>query len=340
MALLMGGPSREHNVSLLSGKTVAEHIDKERYCVIPVIISEDFFCSVFDYDKFPASKISDFEYWIGLVPKLPICETFDKLKKQKIDIVFVCMHGEYGEDGTVQALLETYKIPYTGSKMLPSGIAMDKIVYKQVLNASGVVTPESIFFFTDPLIDKNKLIREVESELGFPCVLKTPSSGSSIGVELCENFDRLVENVEKLFGYQHKLFAEKYISGREFTCAVLGNSHSDEIIPLPPTEIICNNRFFDFEAKYTPGMAEEVTPAKIDDSLTEAIQNLAVKVHNLLGCRGLSRTDMIVENDRVFVLETNTIPGMTDQSLLPKAAVAAGMIIGELIDKIVRFGLL
>lgn len=339
VALLMGGPSREHNVSLLSGETVAEHIDKDKYCVTPVIVSEDLQCSVFDADKFPDSKMADFKYWLGTTPRLSISETLAQLKKQNIDIVFMCMHGEYGEDGTVQALLETYKIPYTGSKMLASGIAMDKIAYKRILTSSGVATPEAIYYFTNPLSNKSKMISDVESKLGFPCVLKTPSSGSSIGVELCEDPKQLFENVEKLFSYEQKLFVEKYISGREFTCAVLGNSYSDEIIPLPLTEIICNNKFFDFEAKYTPGITKEITPAKIDKDLTAEIQKIAVNVHNLLDCRGLSRTDMIVEDDRIFVLETNTIPGMTDQSLLPQAAVAAGMTISELIDKIVQFGL-
>jgi len=339
VALLMGGPSREHDVSLLSGKTVAEHIDRDKYCVTPVIMLEDLQCSVFDADKFPDSKMSDFKYWLESSPQLSISETLAQLKEQKIDIVFICMHGEYGEDGTVQALLETYKIPYTGSKMLASGLAMDKIAYKRILVSSGVVSPEAIYYFTNPLSDKSKMISDVESRLGFPCVLKTPSSGSSIGVELCEDPKHLLTNVEKLFSYEKKLFIEKYILGREFTCAVLGNSYSDEIIPLPPTEIICNNRFFDFEAKYTPGITKEITPAKIDKDLTAAIQEMAVKVHNLLDCRGLSRTDMIVNEDQIFVLETNTIPGMTGQSLLPQAAVAAGMTISELIDKIVQFGL-
>ena len=341
VALLMGGPSREHNVSLESGKMVINHIDYEKYNLFPIIINRDGTWSVYDSSAVAHTPIfeSDPSQWQAYPQTLSLPNALSHIKQMDVDIFFNVMHGAYGEDGTIQGVLEAYNMPYTGSNVLASSLAMDKILYKQFLTGAGVCVPDSIFITPTDMRDISSFVDEITGRLGFPCVIKTPSSGSSIGVELCRNSKELMDTAKKLLPIDNRLVIERFIEGREFTCAVLGNANTRDILALPPTEIISKNPFFDFEAKYTPDKAEEITPAQINQSLTQALRKIAITVHNLLGCNGLSRTDMLWDNENIFVLETNTIPGMTANSLLPKAALAYGMTLTQLIDNIIQYGL-
>jgi len=340
VAVLMGGPSLEYEVSLASGKTVIQNIDKDKYNVIPVIVAKNALWSIYDAQRYPEISPIDFKVWLSCTDELSLSQALNLLIEKRVDLCFIAMHGSYGEDGTLQAVLEAHKIPYTGSRMIPSGIAMDKIVYKRILLAAGINVANSIFMFPDSIESEINVLENVSLQIGFPCVVKTPSSGSSIGVEICLAREDFFPIINKLFPIDNRLLIEKYISGREFTCSVIGNAYSKDINALPPTEIITKNAFFDFEAKYTPGAAKEITPAPISCELTRQIQQTAVWVHNIIGCSGMSRTDMIVqEDDQIFVLETNTIPGMTAQSLLPQAASASGMNMTQLIDKIIKFAI-
>lgn len=340
VGILMGGPSREYEVSLESGKMIIRYIDSHKYLFTPVVIKKNASWALFDPDKCRGFDKADLEKWLPISEELSMSSALERLKKMGVDIFFNVMHGAYGEDGTIQGVLEAYGFPYTGSSVLASSLAMDKIVYKQVLKGAGISVPHAVFIFKDPFIDgTDAFLAMIQSQIGFPCVAKTPSSGSSIGVELCAGPEQIINSVKTMFPLENRVLIEQYISGREFTCGVLGNAYTDDLFALPPTEIISKNSFFDFDAKYTPGKADEITPAQIDKSLTARIQEMAVNVHNLLGSKGVTRTDMIVNDGRIFVLETNTIPGMTANSLVPKAAGAAGISLSELIDKLISYGL-
>ena len=338
IAVLMGGPSWEHDISLKSGKMVIEYSKKHK--VTPVIIQRDSKWAIFDHDKFNDEDMVDFDKWVPATKKLSLYEAIEKCMANKIDIYFNAMHGAFGEDGIVQGVLEAFSLPFTGSPLLASSISMNKIVFKQLLCGAGIQVPRSVFVFTkDQFSDKDSFTAEIEKEIGFPCFIKTPSSGSSLGVNLCGSADELGVLLDDMFKLENRLLIEQYITGREFTCAVIGNSHTEDMTALPVTEIISSKTFFDFEAKYTPGVTQEITPAEIDENLKKAIQDTAVAVHNLLECKGFSRTDMIVCDGEIYVLELNAIPGMTAESLLPKAAVAEGLTLEELIDKIILLGL-
>ncbi|MCD6460841.1 D-alanine--D-alanine ligase [bacterium] len=338
IAVLMGGPSWEHDISLKSGKMIIENAKKHK--ITPIIIQRDSKWAVFDCNKFKADDMADFDKWVPETQKLPLYEAIEKCISAKVDIFFNAMHGAFGEDGIVQGVLEAFSMPFTGSSLLASSISMNKIVFKQFLCGAGIKVPRSVFVFNKKQFNnKDSFKRQIEREIGYPCFVKTPSSGSSIGVSLCGNSDELVILLGEMFELENRILIEEYISGREFTCAVIGNAHEDAVTALPVTEIISSKTFFDFEAKYTPGMTEEITPAKIDEPLKQSIQDTAVLVHNILECKGFSRTDMIVSDGNIYVLELNAIPGMTQESLLPKAAIAQGMTLEQLIDKIILLGL-
>ena len=339
IAVLMGGPSHEHEISLLSGKAVVENLDRDRYKVTPVIITHANKW-IFYTDKITDGSIQFDRSTCPIYGEFSLVGALQQFASLNVECIFNAMHGPYGEDGIVQGMFEAVGISYTGSPVLASSVAMDKIAYKHLITGAGIPTAQwsTIQIRSEAEIDTG--IETILNTTGLPCVLKTPSSGSSIGVELCETRESLSRSLRALRKLDTRFLVEKFLEGREFTCAILGNAYEPRQIALPPTEIISKNTFFDYEAKYSPEKAEELTPAPIDESLTAYIQQTALAVHNILGCKGVSRTDFIWHNEELYVLETNTLPGLTVHSLLPKAACAAGITMPELLDKIIRFALL
>ncbi len=302
VALLAGGMSSEREVSLKSGDQVYEALDKEKYTVLR-------------YD--PKSDL------LKLVTDAP-----------KIDFALIILHGPYGEDGTVQGLLDCLGIPYQGSGVLGSAIAMDKAASKILYERAGIPTPPYVVLDgrTDPSFET------IVSRIGIPLVVKPAKGGSSIGMSIVRERDLLPEAIEKAREFGKKVLVESYIEGTELTVAVLGNQ---ELEALPVIEIIPDKRFtfFDYEAKYTPGASNEICPARIDETIREKAQHLAMAAHRALFCEGCSRTDMILCNGTIHVLETNTIPGMTRTSLLPLAARTAGISFSALMDRLIELGL-
>ncbi|MDX9702066.1 MAG: D-alanine--D-alanine ligase [Candidatus Auribacterota bacterium] len=338
VAVLMGGPSWEHDISLKSATTVINHCDPKHYKVTPVVVGRDGLWFIYPDDSGFQVPMTDFCSWMPLVPSLHLTSALSELRNRGVDICFIAMHGAFGEDGTLQGALEAAGFAYTGSSVIASSVAMDKIIYKQVLMGAKITVPKAVFMHRPILPDDiDSYCEYLIATLGMPCVVKAPSSGSSIGVSVCRTKEELALSIGQMYEMEGRLLFEEYIQGREFTCAVLGNAHSS-LLPLPVTEIISSNSFFDFDAKYRPGGAREITPADIHDDLRESIQQVALAVHTAINCQGMSRTDVLVRDDTVYVLETNTIPGMTDQSLLPKAAQAAGYSLYELISLIISYG--
>ena len=302
IALLSGGISSEREVSLNSGNQVFEALDKEKY-------------HIRRYDPKTDLKM--------LVADAP-----------EIDAALIILHGPYGEDGTVQGLLELLGIPYQGAGVLGSALAMNKLAAKQMYEKAGLPVPPYTVIRKGQTTDLQKL----QEHPGFPLVIKPVSGGSSIGMSIVRSPDALGEALEKAFRYDHCLLAETYIKGVEVTGGVIGND-TPEALPL--IEIIPGTgyEFFDYEAKYQPGATKEICPARIDDALTRKVQECAVAAHNALFCKGYSRTDFILRNQEVYILETNTIPGMTKTSLLPQAAKVAGIGFSQLLDRLIHLSL-
>lgn len=302
LALLSGGISPEREVSVKSGDQVYESLDKTRY-------------DVERYD--PATDLA------RLVDDAP-----------NIDVALIVLHGPYGEDGTVQGLLDLLHIPYQGSGVLGSALAMDKAVSKRLYKEAGLLVPDYEVIARGRPYDKNTVSRAP----GFPLVVKPRRGGSSIGTSIVRSADELPKAVEAAFAHDSHVILEAYVQGMEITGGVLGN---DQLQPLPIVEILPEPEyaFFDYEAKYKQGATREICPARISEGLSARAQACAETAHRALCCRGYSRTDMIVQEDKIYVLETNTIPGMTPVSLFPLAAKTAGISFGELMDRLIELAL-
>ncbi len=302
LALISGGISSEREVSLSSGDQVFEALDKARY-------------DIRRYD--PKSDLA------RLVQDAP-----------GIDAALIILHGPYGEDGTIQGMLDLLGIPYQGSGVLGSAVAMNKLVSKQLYEKAGIPVPAYIVLQRH---DTDVAGTTVE-RLGLPLVVKPASGGSSIGMSIVREVDHLTGALEKGFEYDDTLILEEFIEGTELTVGVIGNR---ELEALPVIEIVPDTRyeFFDYEAKYTAGATREICPAPIPDSLAQQARSYALMAHRALFLEGYSRTDMIAAEKGLFVLETNTIPGMTATSLFPQAAAAAGMSFGRVLDRLIELGM-
>lgn len=302
VALLSGGISPERDVSLKSGEEVFKALDKRKY-------------EIQRYD--PATDLG------RLVTDAP-----------DIDIALIILHGPFGEDGTIQGFLDMLNIPYQGSGVLGSAIAMDKLIAKRLYQEAGLLVPP----FQVLEREKSFKAQDIVDGIGFPFLTKPARGGSSIGMHLVRDESEIENALQDAFCYDATVIVEAYIKGREITGSILGN---DTLESLPIVEIIPGSSysFFDYTAKYTPGATHEICPAPIDDILTERSKQSAATAHRALRCQGYSRTDMIVQDEKIFVLETNTIPGMTPVSLFPLAAKTAGITFGQLLDRLIDLGL-
>jgi D-alanine-D-alanine ligase len=302
LALLAGGISSEREVSLNSGLQVYEALDKQRY-------------DIRRYDP-----KSDLQKLVS--------------DAHEIDVALIILHGPYGEDGTVQGLLDLLHIPYQGSGVLGSAMAMNKLVAKQLYEKVALpVAPYVVIRHRDQMTD-----HAIEKALGFPVVVKPIEAGSSVGMSIVHSADTMGSALDKAFEHGRTVMLEAYIDGVELTAGVLGN---DDPEALPLIEIIPDkaHAFFDYNAKYTAGVTEEICPARVGPEVTAKAQQFALTAHKVLHCRGYSRTDMILKDDALYLLETNTIPGMTATSLFPQAAAASGYGFGQLLDRLIQLSI-
>lgn len=297
IAVLMGGPSAEYEVSINTGKMVLENLDKEKYKAEPIVITRDNFWPISREDL-----------------------------KSNFEVVFIAMHGEYGEDGTIQTILEEIGIPYTGSGPTASKLGMEKIPFSHLMIKNGILVPDFCANENDPTL----------KEIGLPLVVKPADRGSSVGVTLVNKWDQLDEAIVYAKKYSEQIMFQKYIKGREFTCGVV--EIEGKPTAMLPTEIIPKNPFFDYEAKYVAGASQEITPPPNtpEDKIKE-LQNLALRIHQLVGCRDYSRTDFLMDGEgKIYTLEINTLPGMTATSLLPGAAKISDISFPKLLDIIIN----
>jgi D-alanine-D-alanine ligase len=248
-----------------------------------------------------------------------------------VDVVLISVYGTWGEDGRIQGLLDTIGIPYTGSGVLASALAMDKVMAKRVLASEGLDVPRGVAVTSASGEDLDRA-----RSVGLPVFVKPVASGSSVGATIVTSPEQLAPAIADALKYDERALVEELIEGKELTVAVIGN---DDLVPLPVIEIVTKRRFFDYTAKYSAGESEEIVPARIPDDVARRAQDIAVRAHQALGCRGTSRTDLMWSGDRMVALEVNTIPGMTANSLLPKAARAAGIQFGDLLARFVDWAL-
>lgn len=301
LVVLSGGKSSEHEVSIISGRQVSKKADKNKYEIVSIVL--------------PKSG-----------------KGIEKLLKTKADVVFIAMHGPFGEDGTVQGMLEMAGIPYTGPGVLASSIGMDKIMFRKLMKSENIRIPRYVF------LNKKDDPKTIKKALGNPPYFVKPhNQGSSVGASIVKNIKDLETALKLAFKYSDLVLVDEYIKGTEVTCAVLGNSKPEA---LPVIEIVPKNEFFDYESKYTESGAQEIVPARISKQMTAKIQKLSIEIYKAVGARGFSRIDFIIKDGTVpVVLEINTIPGLTPASLLPKAAEAHGISYTLLIDKIIDYAI-
>jgi D-alanine-D-alanine ligase len=304
---------------------VLDNLDEQRFEVSSIEITQD----------------GDWLFSDALGEYLEISRALGKLRDMGPDCVFIALHGPYGEDGKVQGLLDLMGIRYTGSGCSSSGLAIDKIRSKLVMRQLGVAVPDEIDIDAGEWAsDRSGLITKVRESFGFPCVVKNPVQGSSLGMGIPKTEQEFAPEMDRVFGFGDELMVERLVSGVEVTCGVLDGVDGGTAEVLPVTEIRPeSSEFFDFHAKYTASAVQEITPAEIDDALRQRVQEIALCAHGALGCSGFSRSDMIIADDEVFWLETNTIPGLTETSLLPQGAAAAGISFSELLTRIVESAL-
>jgi D-alanine-D-alanine ligase len=305
IAVLMGGRSLERSVSLKSGRRVARALKERDYPVLELDVDE------------------------SLVPTL---------MSEKPDLVFISLHGKGGEDGTVQELLEILGIPYTGPGPLPSIIGFNKVLSKELFLANGIPTPRYYTVSSSTLeeMGASNLLPVAWEKLGSPVVVKPAAQGSALGVKIVEELAGLGTALIEALAYDDRVVMEEFISGTEIAVSVIGD---DQPEALPAVEVVPESGFFDFDARYTVGKTEYFVPARLSDKVAAEASRLALEAHRLLRCKDLSRVDMIIRDDQPYVLELNISPGMTETSLLPLAAEAAGMDFSDLVERLVGLAL-
>lgn len=331
IAVLLGGTSAERDVSLISGQEIAKALRQNGHQVLAIdcafgdTLIEDW---EKDINEVIRTEHSDFEQKKKVLDR-NILKTIDLLLREKIQVVFIGLHGGYGENGQLQALLDLVKIPYTGSDALASGIGMDKNISKILFEKAGVPTAPWIKISADKIPPEEEF-----ASLGYPLVIKPNDQGSTVGLTVVKEPTQLPDAIKKAFQYSHVILGEKYIAGREMTVSIL------DMEALPVIEIIPEHGIYDYECKYQKGKSQYVVPAQIPAEVSKHLQHLGLHAYKALGCRHYARVDFrLSPENQPYCLEVNTLPGMTATSLVPKAAKAVGIHFNELVEKIVQMAL-
>ncbi|MBX0356193.1 D-alanine--D-alanine ligase [Halobacillus sp. Nhm2S1] len=302
IAVLYGGTSGEREVSLSTGKGIIKALENKGHGVTPIDFSP---------------------------------EKMEEVLNLDVDLVFIGLHGRFGEDGKIQGLLDMLGIPYVGSGVLASALAMDKAKSKQIFSLNGLHTAKSeVFDVTDPHEFSN-IEDEIKRTFTLPFVIKPNQEGSTLGLTIVKNEEDIQQAIETAAHSDSMILVEDYVKGREVTVPVMGYKGKEQALPV--IEIIPKNDYYDFDSKYKPGGSEHIVPAKVSDNLTARLQQDAVLAHQLLGCDVYSRVDFIInEKEEPVILEVNTLPGMTPTSLFPDSAQAIGLSYDDLIQKFVE----
>jgi D-alanine-D-alanine ligase len=345
VVVLTGGNSAEREICLKSGAKVMAALDPARYDAVAVDlaqITDGRAKQLAGALMAPAGSLGD-GFGIEIGPHRPqrsaalaaSGERGIEHAPARPDVVFIALHGGAGENGTVQGMLDLFGIPYVGSGVLASAMALNKIISKKLFEREGIPTPK---WTPLSVLQRSNAARATLEAVGLPCVIKPASEGSSLGVTMVKKAEQLEPALDLVFQFGREALAEEFIAGVEITGPVLGN---DDPQVLPLVEIVPGKEFefYNYRAKYEEGATDEIIPARITEAQAARARELTLKAHKVLGCRGMSRVDMIVGADEVYVLELQTIPGLTDTSLLPRAAEAAGISFPQLVDRLIELAL-
>lgn len=316
VGVLRGGPSSEYEVSLKTGKSVIDNLLSDKYEVLDILIDKE---GVWHFQGVPIKPENLFK---------------------KVDVIFNAMHGEYGEDGTVQKLLDYFNIPYTGPTALASAVGMNKVLSKKVFKQNNLKTPlHSIISKKDNV--QEEIVRHFKS-FPMPAVVKPVDRGSSVGVSIARTLADLEAGVMDALKYSEQALIEEYISGKEATCAVVENFRGQNIYTLLPNEIkkTSNGEFYDYNAKYLTDEPIVVCPGNFAEAEKKIIQEMARNAHQALGLRHYSRSDFIIHPKRgIYILEVNTLPGLTDHSHFPRSMAAVGCTLPQFLDHVIQLAI-
>jgi D-alanine-D-alanine ligase len=322
IAVFVGGTSPEREVSKSSGKAIYQALN-----------SLGLNCTLIDPAYGTNQPETDEEFFsakdFGDIKNENLIKTVNSDLLDSIDLVFLALHGKWGEDGMIQSLLELKGIKYTGSGVLSSTIAMDKDISKTIFQKNDVNTPA--WFTINKKFNRDEVIGIINSKFGYPVIIKPNDQGSTVGLSIVKNDEEIFKSIETAFQYSDLVVVEEYIPGREMTVAILEDK------PLPALEIIPQSGFYDYESKYTSGMSEYIVPADVTENVFDKMQQQAITAFRSLRCKVYGRVDFRLNDENIpFCLEVNTLPGMTETSLVPKMAKAVGISFEELIDRIIR----
>lgn len=313
VAIVRGGPSEEFEVSLKTGAAVIEAINTDLFEPLDVVISKGGEWLLNGRVRYPEH----------IIPS--------------VDVVFIALHGAYGEDGTIQRLISRYGVPYTGSDAYASGIAMHKVYAKEHVRPHGILTPKHLHIVRDPRVTAYTHADIIRSLFGPHYFIKPVSSGSSVGMRLVDDVQQLADAIAAALSEYEEVLVEERIQGTEVTCGVIERYRNEELYALPPIEIVLPQKsvFFDNEAKYS-GETDEICPARLTYPVKKTIEDTAKQVHRALNLSQYSRSDFILNDDGLYFLEVNTLPGLTKESLLPKAINAVGATYSDFITHLIN----
>ncbi len=319
IGVIYGGDSSEVVVSHKSALGVQSFIDSTRYRIVPILITNNNWAAQIDGVEYPIDK-NDFSFTV-------------KGERVVVDFAYITIHGTPGEDGKLQGYFDLIGIKHSTCGVLPAAITFNKFVCNNYLRGFGVQVADSVLL----RIGNSFSAEEIIAKVGLPCFVKPNAGGSSFGVSKVKSIDAFNVAVEKAFKESDEVVVEQFIKGTELTCGLYKIKGKEVVFPI--TEVISKNEFFDYEAKYTASMAEEITPARISNSATQRIQKIASLVYDILGCKGIIRIDFFLSEDKIYLLEVNTTPGMTTTSFIPQQIKAAGIDIKEVFTDIIESNL-
>lgn len=316
IAVIYGGYSSELIVSEKSKEGIMSFIDAKRYKRYPVLITEEKWCAVVDDNEYPIDK-NDFSFVMND-------------EKIKIDFAYITIHGTPGEDGLLQGYFNMLGIPHSTCNVQAASISFNKFTCNTYLKGFGVAVADSVLVRKDNSFNS----KDIVEQLGLPCFVKPNAGGSSFGITKVKEAEQLTPAIEKAFTESDEVIIEQFISGTEVTCGLYKIPGKQEVFPV--TEVVSKNEFFDFEAKYTASRVEEITPARIEDKVRDRIQSITSLIYDILGCKGIVRIDYIISDNKIFLLEVNTTPGMTVTSFIPQQIEAAGLNIQDVFSDIIE----
>jgi D-alanine-D-alanine ligase len=316
IAVIYGGYSSEEVVSRKSAEGVLSFIDKDKYNLYPVLITRDKWSVELNGSTWPVDK----------------AEFSAEINGQKVsfDFAYITIHGTPAEDGILQGYLKMLNVPHSTCDVLAAAVTFNKFVCNHYLKSFGVNVANSVLLRQSHPYE----VKDIALKTGFPCFVKPNAGGSSFGVTKVRELSELEPAIEKAFKESDEVIIEQFLKGTEVTCGLYKTAEKAVIFPI--TEVVSTNEFFDFEAKYTPGKAHEITPARISDELTLSIKKQSSIIYDLIGCKGIVRMDYIISDNRPFLLEVNTTPGMTITSFIPQQIRAAGMDIKEVFTDVIE----